>query len=146
LPPAVLDDSAEAADHLMRIGGAYLLVDGYNATLSTWPGLSITEQRHRLIDALAELSSRTGVEAIVVFDGDEQATGAPRQPRRPVKIRFSGPGVEADDVIIDLVADLPPHRSVIVASDDRRVRAGAEERGANVISNDQLFAALRRER
>jgi predicted RNA-binding protein with PIN domain len=146
LPPAVLDDSREAAAHLMRVGGAILLVDGYNATLSTWPDLPIAEQRHRLVDALAELSARTGVEPTVVFDGDEQVVSRPGQPRRPVRVRFSGPGVEADDVIIDLVAELPIHRPVIVASDDRRVRIGAAERGANVISNDQLFAAMGRER
>jgi predicted RNA-binding protein with PIN domain len=146
LPPAVLDDSPEAAAHLMRIGGAILLVDGYNATLSTWPGLSLIEQRHRLIDALAELSARTGVEPVVVFDGDEQAMSRPGQSRRPVKVRFTHADVEADDVILDLVTEVALHRPVIVASDDRRVRDGAHDRGANVVSNDQLFSALGRQR
>ncbi|MDQ2825680.1 MAG: NYN domain-containing protein, partial [Actinomycetota bacterium] len=145
LPPGVLDDSVEAADHLVRVPGMTLLVDGYNASLSVWPELSIAEQRRRLVDALAELAARTGVDASVVFDGADTAwPGASPTTSRHVKVSFSPADVEADDVILDRVAGLDPSRRVLVASSDRRVRDGAVTMGANVISSAQLLRALRR--
>ncbi|MDQ6725562.1 MAG: NYN domain-containing protein, partial [Actinomycetota bacterium] len=145
LPPGVLDDSVEAADHLVRVPGMTLLVDGYNASLSVWPELTIAEQRRRLVDALAELAARSGVDASVVFDGADTAWPAawPAGPRQ-VKVSFSPADVEADDVILERVAALDPSRRVLVASSDRRVRDGAAALGANVISSAQLLGALRR--
>lgn len=145
LPPGILDDSVEAADHLVRVGGMTLLVDGYNASQTGWPQLAIAEQRRRLVDALAELASRTGVDVAVVFDGaDLPWPAASPGTSRLVKVGFSPAGVEADDVILDRVAALSPARPVLVASSDRRVRDGAAALGANVISSVQLLGALRR--
>lgn len=145
LPPGVFDDSPEAADHLVRIPRMAVLVDGYNATLSVWQELPIAEQRARLLDACGELSARTGVEVIVVFDGaDPDRSLPPAQGRRRVRMLFSPPDIEADDVLLELVDDLDVNRAVTVASNDRRVREGAIERGANAVSTAQLFAVLRR--
>lgn len=144
LPPGILDDSAEAADFLVRVNGAVLLVDGYNATLSAWPDLPLSEQRDRLVDALAELVARTGADVTVVFDGAEFTQPAGGRARRPVKVMFSPPEVPADDVILDLVDAAAIHRPVVVASDDRAVQAGAEERGASVLTRSQLLSTLRR--
>jgi len=144
LPPGVFDDSAEAAEHLVRANGVIVLVDGYNATISAWPDLPLAEQRSRLVDALAELAARTGADATVVFDGAHEPSPAVRPARSPVKVRFSPPDVPADDVILDLVDAAPLHRPVVVASDDRAVQEGAAQRGANVISRAQLLSTLRR--
>lgn len=150
LPPAVFDDTPEAADHLVRLPGALLLVDGYNASLAYRPDLPIAELRRRLVDAVDELVARTGVDAHIVFDGAEVEDGGhPIRTggrRRAARVRFSPPDVEADDVILGMVDDTPPALPVVVASDDRRVQDGARDRGANVISTTQLLAALRRER
>jgi rRNA-processing protein FCF1 len=62
-----------------------------------------------------------------------------------VRARFSPAGVEADDIVVGLVEELPPNRPVVVASNDRAVQERAERRGANVISVGQLMAVLRRE-
>ncbi|MGH9181211.1 MAG: NYN domain-containing protein, partial [Acidimicrobiales bacterium] len=145
IPPAVFDDSPAAAAHLVRAPGALLLVDGYNAAMAIWPGLDVTEVRLRLIDALVELAARTTVAVHVVFDGAELSGGTP--PARstgPVRVSFSDPDVEADDVILDLVGTLPATRPVLVASSDRRVQDGARRLGANVISSSQLGAVLGR--
>lgn len=145
LPPAVFDDSVEAAEHLVRTGGVVVLVDGYNASLAYRSDLPIAELRARFTDALTELAARTGADIHVVFDGAEQATppaGAPA--RRAVRVTFSPPDVEADDVILSLIDTVPLQRPVVVASSDRRVQAGALQRGANVISSQQLLAILRR--
>lgn len=145
LPPGVLDDSVEAADHLLRTPGATVLVDGYNVSQTGWPDLPIAEQRRRLVDALTELAARTGADISVVFDG-----AAPLWPpvvpstSRPVRVSFSPAEVEADDVVLARVADLDTARPVVVASSDRRVQDGAAALGANVVSSPQLLAALRR--
>ncbi len=144
LPPAVFEDSPEAALHLLRVPSMMLLVDGYNVSLAAWPELPIPEQRRRLVDALAGLAARTGVDAQVVFDGAEQAE--PRSgalaPRSAVRVRFSPPEVEADEVLIELIDVLPLNRPVTVATSDRRVQGEVRRRGANVISTAQLLAAM----
>jgi predicted RNA-binding protein with PIN domain len=145
LPPGVLDDSVEAADHLFRVPGVAVLVDGYNASKLGWFDLPIAEQRRRLVDALTEMAMRTNADVSVVFDGAEPVWPASvPTTARVVRVTFSPPKVEADDVILARVADLDPSRPVVVASSDRRVQDGAAAQGANVISSDQLLSALRR--
>jgi predicted RNA-binding protein with PIN domain len=144
LPPGVADDSVEAVEHLVRAPGAVLLVDGYNISQAAWYQDPIARQRARLVDALSELHARTGVEVEVVFDGADVDRIGDRPVRPAVRVRFSAPGVEADDVVLDLVDAAPPRRPVIVASSDHRVRDGARRRGANVIGARQLLGALRR--
>jgi predicted RNA-binding protein with PIN domain len=145
LPPGVLDDSVEAADHLVRVPGIAVLVDGYNASHLGWYEFPIAEQRRRLVDALTELATRTGADISVVLDGAEPV-GPPVVPTtaRRVRVSFSPPGVEADDVVLARVAEIDVSRPVLVASSDRRVQDGAAALGANVISSAQLLGALRR--
>jgi predicted RNA-binding protein with PIN domain len=153
LPPGVFEESREAAEHLVRVPSALLVVDGYNASLRRWGELAISEQRSRLTDALEALAARTGVGVEVVFDGDDSETvggggrgGGLRRgtgpPRRRVRVSFSPGSVEADEVIVDLVERLPVTQPVIVATDDRRVRREASARGANLVTSVQLFQLL----
>lgn len=145
LPSGIRDDSQEALDHLLRTPGLRLLVDGYNVSMLGWPDRPVAEQRHRLVATLAEAVARCGTTADVVFDGaavDEPKI--PRSVRQFVHVRFSPPGVEADDVVLDLLGDLPPARPVAVASSDNRVRDGARRLGANLVHARQLVDLLRR--
>ena len=147
LPPGIFDDSAEAAEHIVRTNGVIVLVDGYNASISAWPDLPLPEQRARLADALAELAARTGADITIVFDGadDPSIGGQARGPlRAPVRTVFSPADVAADDVILEMVDRMPAHRAVVVASDDRQVQDGARSRGANVLTRAQLLATMRR--
>jgi predicted RNA-binding protein with PIN domain len=145
LPPAVYDDSPEAADHLVRLPGVVLVVDGYNVSKTGWPELPLNEQRRRLVDALAELAARTGADVRAVFDGSDMAMpGIVPTTAKLVKVIFSPPGVEADEVVMELAAQLPVHRPVVAATNDRRVRVGASRAGANLISSEQLLGLLRR--
>ena len=144
LPPGVTEDSVEAVDHLVRAPGALLLVDGYNISQAAWYQDPIARQRTRLVDALAELHARTGVEIEVIFDGADVDRMGDRPIRPAVHVRFSPPGVEADDVVLERIEAASPRRPVIVASSDHRVRDGARKRGANILGARQLLTALRR--
>jgi predicted RNA-binding protein with PIN domain len=145
LPGGIFDDSPEAAAHLLRVPGALLVVDGYNVSMTGWPDMPVADQRRRLVVALGELAARTSTAVEVVFDGaDVGAVPVPAPVRSLVRTRFSPPGVEADDVVLDLVAQLPPARPVIVASSDNRVRDGARRCGANLLDAAQLVAVLAR--
>ena len=145
LPGGMFDDSVEAADHLLRTPGVVLIVDGYNVTMTGWPEAGAGEQRRRLVTALHDLSARTSTPSEVVFDGAEvDAWSVPAPGRRLVRVRFSPPGVEADDVVIDLVERLPALTPLVVASSDKRVREGARRLGANLIHARQLLELLGR--
>lgn len=145
LPGGMFDDTVEAAEHLLRTPGATLVVDGYNVTMEGWPELGAAAQRRRLVVALSDLAARTSTRVELVFDGAEVEPLTVPAPTRPlVRVRFSAPGVEADDVVIDLVGRIPAATPVIVASSDNRVRAGSRRWGANLIHARQLVDVLRR--
>jgi len=145
LPPAVFEDTTEAAAHLVRVPGALVLVDGYNAAKALWPDVAPLELRERLIDALSGMVGRTGASVHVVYDGADLGIPQARPvSSRGVRVSFSPPDVEADDVILDLIGTVPLDRPVVVASSDRRVQEGSRRRGANVISSAQLAAVLGR--
>jgi predicted RNA-binding protein with PIN domain len=145
LPPGILEDDPAAADHLVRLPSAVLLVDGYNLSLRRWPDLALTEQRARLVDSLNALVARVGVEVEVVFDGEDDSGRGIQSAggrRRAVRITFSPDAVDADEVLLGRVEGLPRSRPVVVATDDRRVQREAAARGANVIGSSALFAVL----
>lgn len=143
LPAGIVDDTRRAGEHLLRLPGAILLVDGYNVSKAGWPDLELGTQRLRLANGLAELRARTGAQVELVFDGAEQGQLMARGIPSNVRVRFSPVGVEADDLVLELVDDLPLSRPVIVASSDKRVRDGARERGASTLSSQTLLALLR---
>lgn len=143
LPGGVLDDTVEAADHLIRSSGVLVLVDGYNVTMTGWPELPAAEQRAKLVRSLDGLAARTCSDLEVVFDGAEVEPLHMTPPAPPdVRVRFSPPDVEADDVLLELLGQIPPARPVVVVSSDNRVRAGAREKGANLLHSRQLLELL----
>jgi predicted RNA-binding protein with PIN domain len=146
LPPGVFGDEVEAAEYLVRVRGMTLAVDGYNVSISSWPGRDLPEQRWRLVHALAELVARFEVTVRLFFDGVE--SGGRLQPpavaRRRMRVEFSPSTIEADDKIIALVEALGEARPVTVATNDGRVRTEVARRGANLISVEQLLSVLRR--
>jgi predicted RNA-binding protein with PIN domain len=144
VPPPLLDESPAAAAHLLRLSGAYVLVDGYNVSMTAWGSVPVAEQRERLLDLLDELHARIGVTPVVVFDGVSASGAAAAPVGRSVRVRFTDEGVEADDVLIAMVDEVPAHRPVVVVSSDGRVREGAQRRGANVVGAAQFLAAAGR--
>jgi len=146
LPPGTFADEPEAAEYLVRSKGMTLAVDGYNVSISSWPGRDLPDQRWRLVHALAELVARFDLTVRLYFDGVD--SGSRLQPpavaRRRLSVEFSPSTVEADDKIIALADDLDPTRPITVATNDGRVRREVSRSGANVISVEQLLWVLRR--
>ncbi len=59
-------------------------------------------------------------------------------------MHFSPADLEADDVILDMVRELPTDVPVVVVSSDRRVADGARRLGANAVRSRHLLALLGR--
>ena len=143
LPRGWVDDTPQAAAHLARLAGSLFLVDGYNVSKTAWPELELNAQRLRLVNAVAELRMRLGTHVEVVFDGADEGRVATRALPESVRVTFTPLGVEADDVVLERIDEQPPERSVVVVSSDRRVKDGARDRGASVLSSATFLSLLR---
>lgn len=136
-------DPRRAAEQLLVVPGIVALVDGYNVAKLTWPQLDLDEQRQRTLDAVDGLARRYGTELVVVFDGAD-VVGANANVRRLARVRFSPPGVTADDVIRGEVAELDVGRPVLVVTNDAAIRRDVIAAGANVVGSATLIdVALR---
>ncbi|MDW3179746.1 MAG: NYN domain-containing protein [Acidimicrobiia bacterium] len=142
VPPGIFDDSSEMADYLLAVPNMVMLVDGYNVTKEAHDEWDLEQQRDWLEQGLRALASRTSASFDVVFDGADVVTSGGRASSTGVRIRFSPDGVEADDVIIGDVASVDRLRPLTVVSSDKRVRSGARDGGANLLSSRQLLDAL----
>ena len=141
VPHGLLDDSVEYAEYLLSIPNMTVIIDGYNVTKLAHDDWDLERQRNWLEQQLCALVHGCSATFDVVFDGaDVVALVGAGDPR--VKVRFSPAGVEADDVIIDSVASIDARRPITVVSADNRVRAGAEQGGANVLYSAQLLKLL----
>jgi predicted RNA-binding protein with PIN domain len=142
LPGGLVADTASGAGAMFRTGSVRLVVDGYNVSKTAWASTSLALERESLVRALHSLHLTTGVDVIVVFDGD--GTQVVSKPHRPgVRVVFSAPGIEADSVVVEIVSSTPLSTPVVVASSDHWVREHSETYGALVISAATLAALLR---
>jgi predicted RNA-binding protein with PIN domain len=134
---------ARDLDEILSLPRAHLVVDGYNVTKTGYGDLPLAAQRDRLVLSLGALAARVGLEVTCVFDG---ALGPPMNPRVPrgLRVLFSRPGEQADEVIRRLVAAEPEGRVVIVASSDREVAAAARRPGGHAVPAAALLRRLDR--
>jgi predicted RNA-binding protein with PIN domain len=123
---------------------ARLIVDGYNVSKTAWESSSLEAQRTRLLNGLAPLVARTGVETTVVFDAASSSSRPVVSSPRGVKVRFSPEGVIADDVIRELVAAEPEGRVVVVVTNDQAVARDVVRAGARSASSEALVGLLTR--
>lgn len=143
IPGGLYGNSAAAAEHLLRVAGVAVLVDGYNVAKLGWPDLPLDRQRERCIDAAEVVAKRWGTDVHVVFDGAD-VPGAHARGRRVVRVVYSPEGVLADDVLRAEVAALDPSRPVVVVTNDQAVVADVKAAGANALSSDAFLAVARR--
>ncbi|HEY3682851.1 MAG TPA: NYN domain-containing protein [Streptosporangiaceae bacterium] len=129
-------------DQLLALPMVHLVVDGYNVTKTGYPEVPLADQRRRLIAGLAGLTSRTGAEVTVVFDGADVDAPAVHAPRG-VRVRFSAPGETADELIVRLVSAEPPGRPVVVVTSDQEIVDAVRRAGARPASSRLLLSRLR---
>lgn len=137
-------DDPHLLEQLLGLPRAHLVVDGYNVTKSTWPGLALDRQRDRLVAALAPLAARSGAEVTVVFDAAEIRERPLVNRPRNVRVLFSPVGVIADDVIRELVTVEPTGRPVVVVTSDRAVVEDVRRSGARTVAAGALSRLLAR--
>ncbi|GAB3281380.1 NYN domain-containing protein [Parasphingorhabdus pacifica] len=134
---------AAMLDRLLALPAVHLIVDGYNVTKTGYPELPLADQRDRLAHQLAALAARTAAEVTLVFDGAD-VLAVPTAGPRGVRVLFSDPGVQADDVIRALVEAEPQGRQLIVATSDRAVATSVRHRGAYAVASAVLLGRINR--
>ncbi|MBK7624523.1 MAG: NYN domain-containing protein [Kineosporiaceae bacterium] len=127
---------------LLTVPQTHLVIDGYNVTKTGYPALALTEQRRRLLDGLAALAARTGVEITCCFDGSDAVPAGPPPPVRGVRVLFSVPPMNADELIRRLVRSEPVGRPVVVVSTDGEVVSGVSRSGARAVASLALVRLL----
>ena len=142
--PARGNQDPALLSELLRLPRVHLIVDGYNVTKTAWPTAVLQSQRERLLAGLGAVAAQTGAEVTVVFDGADLKYPPPTGSPRGVRVRFSPPGVIADDVIRALVEAEPTGRPVVVVSSDKEVADGVESAGARPVAAVALVGLLDR--
>ncbi|MGI8576364.1 MAG: NYN domain-containing protein [Nocardioidaceae bacterium] len=139
---AMLDDDPALLRRLIELPRAHLIVDGYNVSKTAWPNAPLEQQRGRLAGGVASLVAGKGMETTIVFDGADLLIPPPVAAPRSVRVRFSPPGVIADDVIRHLVEAEPSGRAVIVVSTDRELAESVVAMGARSVASMALVRAM----
>jgi predicted RNA-binding protein with PIN domain len=139
--PARRADDPAAFDGLLELPNVHLIVDGYNVTKTGYGELALSDQRRRLVGAMATLAGRTGAEVTIAFDGGERPPAQPAVPRG-VRVLFSAPDEIADDLIRRLVDAEPPGRPVVVVTSDQQVVTDVQRAGAWTVPSAVLLARL----
>ena len=104
---ALLDDDPALLKRLLDLPRVHLIVDGYNVSKAAWPTLPLDQQRARLVQGVNGLTAGKSAEVTVVFDGADLINPPPVKSPRGIRVRFSPPGVIADDLIRQLVEAEP---------------------------------------
>lgn len=139
----VVDETPAAVTQRFALPGVVIFVDGWNVGMQGWPHLDHSAQRQRVIDGLGDLAVRHRCEVHLVFDGVDEGAVATRVGAAGIRVHFTPDGLEADDRILDLVESVNVDRPVVVVSNDRRVRRGAEALGAMVLGSTEVVEAMR---
>ena len=139
---ALLDDDPVLLRHLLELPRTHLIIDGYNVTKTAWPTAPLEQQRTRLATGVGALVAGRSVETTIVFDGAEVGQPPATPAPRGVRVRFSPPGVIADDVIRALVDAEQEGRPLVVVSTDRELADSVAKKGARAVAAQALVAAL----
>ena len=139
---ALMSDDPILLRRLLELPRVHLVIDGYNVSKEAWPAAPLEQQRSRLVSGVAGLVSGKGIETTVVFDGADLLHTPPVASPRGVRVRFSPPGIIADDIIRQLVAAEPTGRPVVVVSTDREVAESITKMGARSVASSALVGLV----
>lgn len=141
---ALATDDPALLEELFAVPRVHVIIDGYNVTKTAWPSDPLQSQRTRLLNGLAPLVARNRAEVTVVFDGAELTDRPPVAGPRGVRVKFSPPGVIADDTIRELLSVEPGGRPLVVVSSDREVGTAAYRARARTVQSAALVRLLSR--
>ncbi len=119
-----------------------MLIDGYNvlrAVQNYSDEFSAIDDR-LLCAVISEYFRRTGKKGVIVFDGIGPPDRSSLGGFRNLKIVFSGPHLEADDVIEDMILENTAAKRLTVVSSDRRIKAAAKKRKATAANSLDFWA------
>lgn len=139
---ALLNDDPVLLRKLLDVPRSHLIIDGYNVSKTAWPTAPLDQQRSRLTNGIAGLVGGRAIETTIVFDGADLTHPPGVTSPRGVRVRFSPPGVIADDLIRQLVSAEPMGRPVIVVSTDREVAESVAKMGARSVASMALIKAM----
>lgn len=118
-----------------------LIIDGYNllncGNLDIPLNLELETQRDYLIRQLQNYAATQNCHITVVFDNRQRSASA-FSPAKLLKIIFSSPGKEADDVIRKMVRKSKAPAKLTVVTSDRVIRMTAKDHGVSNLTSEEF--------
>lgn len=127
----------------------YLIVDGYNvigasAELSIIGTSNLEEARLRLIEKLAEYSSSTGQQVIVVFDAHLSKGAGSSSQHNNVRVEYTKENLTADEYIEKNVLNYISRKNTVrVATSDSIQQSVIFSKGALRMSARELWLEIK---
>ena len=124
----------------------YLIVDGHSVIFG-WPALrnrharNMMAARQELIKILTDYQDCSGVQVVLVFDGQGAKVTQETEPGG-IQIFYSRSNQTADSIIERLVAKYGTQHDMTIASSDRAIQQTAISFEGNFIDVDQLESLL----
>lgn len=123
-----------------------LLIDGYNLLNSrafpTPAHLDLEGQRDHLARVLNSYAAKKNLTITLIFDNSQKPSRNISRHRR-LKIVFSAPGQEADDLIKKLIRQEKTPGELTVVSSDRAIRFAAKDHGVSSLSSEEFCSLMR---
>ncbi|MCK6621000.1 MAG: NYN domain-containing protein [Calditrichaceae bacterium] len=123
-----------------------LLIDGYNLLNSrsfpTPAHLDLEGQRDHLARVLNSYAAKKNLRVTLVFDNSQKPSREVSRHKR-LKIMFSAPGQEADDLIKKLIRQEKTPAELTVVSSDRAIRFAAKDHGVSSLSSEEFCSLMR---
>ncbi len=137
LPPSI-GDSRGRADSLVRLPKVILLIDGDEVADAGWPGYPMPVRRKSLVDNVAQLCSRTGAAAQVVFDAGVSRRCPHSKRDQSVEVRLAASMVSPAAALGELVARHSTNRPLVVVSSDPKLAHEGNHRAEPMMVTDLL--------
>lgn len=123
-----------------------ILIDGYNLLNSrsfpTPAHLDLEGQRDHLARVLNSYAAKKNLCVTLVFDNSQKPSREVSRHKR-LKIMFSAPGQEADDLIKKLIRQEKTPAELTVVSSDRAIRFAAKDHGVSSLSSEEFCSLMR---
>lgn len=126
--------------------GKKIIIDGYNlikSPRSAFPASgSLEAQRDHLLRILESAPALRDKVVTVVFDGGEPFPGPHTQKHGRIRLIFSGPQKQADDVIQGMIRRAAHPGELHIVTSDRQIQYTARDHGAYVTDSSIFWKML----